>query len=310
MISEGRVVGPRPDEALQWRSEALATLAKGPPTLTETRLDDLRYDITDKLDDLKAQRRPEEVMAIAAALYAPLAELVLRTRGQWFGRSKWIPRLIARTDSELSSEFQNAFQALFRAANAAALVELCRRELQRVGGPLFDGFRREAVQSARTKEDAKAAGRAPFQVLVAPFRRLSSTIEYAILRRTDSLAWQWIAGGGDLGESPLEAAKREAFEEAGVPAHSRYYRLASMSHLPRTLFAAHKSWPREVYVIPEYAFAVDVGDCDIQLSAEHTDVQWCAYDKAASLLQWDSNRTALWELDQRVKDGQLIDGRD
>lgn len=63
--------------------------------------------------------------------------------------------------------------------------------------------------------------RTPFQVLVIPFRHSRTpALEYAILRRSDSGDWQFIAGGGEEGESPAEAARREAREEAGVPTES------------------------------------------------------------------------------------------
>ena len=68
--------------------------------------------------------------------------------------------------------------------------------------------------------------RAPFQVLVLPFRRPApGEIEFAVLRRADDANWQSVAGGGAVGESVVEAARREAFEEAGVPARASLYAL-------------------------------------------------------------------------------------
>src|SRR5882672_8901989 len=62
-------------------------------------------------------------------------------------------------------------------------------------------------------------GRAPFQVLVFPFRRVQAgRLEYAIFRRADIDAWQGIAGGGEDDETLIEAAIREAREEAGIKA--------------------------------------------------------------------------------------------
>lgn len=54
--------------------------------------------------------------------------------------------------------------------------------------------------------------RAPFQVLVYPYRRLEGgLVNYALFRRSDAGWWQGIAGGGEGRESPEEAARREAF---------------------------------------------------------------------------------------------------
>lgn len=53
--------------------------------------------------------------------------------------------------------------------------------------------------------------RAPYQILVLPFRRLKGSDPlYAIFRRADCGVWQGVAGGGESNESPLESpdAKR------------------------------------------------------------------------------------------------------
>ena len=53
-------------------------------------------------------------------------------------------------------------------ASVEPLIELCRTELEQVGGPLFDGFRTEAPATARAKESAthdSSIGEAPGQVV-------------------------------------------------------------------------------------------------------------------------------------------------
>jgi len=54
-------------------------------------------------------------------------------------------------------------------------------------------------------------------------------------------------------------------------------------------------------VIPEHCFAVDVEDAALILSHEHEELRWATVDQANALLTWDSNRTALWELCERLK---------
>ncbi|MBL4684803.1 MAG: NUDIX domain-containing protein, partial [Nannocystaceae bacterium] len=58
--------------------------------------------------------------------------------------------------------------------------------------------------------------RAPFQVLVLPYRRAKDGLEVAVFRRADYDVWQFVSGGGEAGESPETAARREVAEEAGV----------------------------------------------------------------------------------------------
>ena len=80
--------------------------------------------------------------------------------------------------------------------------------------------------SARMKQDAPVKGvyfsippqvkglsqvclmsRAPFQVLVLPFRHnQGGQLEYAVFRRRDEGYWQFIAGGGENNEKPIETA--------------------------------------------------------------------------------------------------------
>jgi hypothetical protein len=58
-----------------------------------------------------------------------------------------------------------------------------------------------------------------------------------------------------------------------------------------------------VLLIPEHAFAVDVGHTPLRLSDEHVEVQWLAYAEAIIQLRFDSTRNALWELHERLHPG-------
>lgn len=142
--------------------------------------------------------------------------------------------------------------------------------------------------------------RAPFQILVIPFRWTATGPEFAVLKRKDADYWQFVAGGGDDRETPAQAAQRETEEEIGIT--GELMRLDSLSTVPKNCFGASDSWGPEVYVIPEHCFAVDVERCPLTLSEEHTELRWVPYERARSLLKWDSNRNALWELNERLKD--------
>ena len=141
--------------------------------------------------------------------------------------------------------------------------------------------------------------RAPFQILVIPFRHTAAGPEFAVLKRSDADYWQFVAGGGEDGETPLQAAQRETQEEVGTAGEMT--QLDSLSTVPKDCFAAADSWGEDVYVIPEHAFAADVGSRDLALSQEHIEFRWVSYEQAYSLLKWDSNRNALWELNERLR---------
>ena len=60
-------------------------------------------------------------------------------------------------------------------------------------------------------------------------------------------------------------------------------------------------WGPEVLVVPEYCFGVKIGKKEqISLSMEHLECGWFSYEAALNMLKWDSNKTALWELDHRL----------
>jgi dATP pyrophosphohydrolase len=112
--------------------------------------------------------------------------------------------------------------------------------------------------------------------------------------------WQWIAGGGEGDEQPEQTARREAREEADIPEDARLIRLDAMASIPATHFADRHLWGTDVYVIPEYSFGVEVKDEEVYLSGEHGECAWLDYEAARNRLEWDSNKTALWELHSRL----------
>lgn len=149
--------------------------------------------------------------------------------------------------------------------------------------------------------------RIPLQVLVLPFRQVKDgMIEYAIFRRNDhgGDCWQGLAGGAEAGESAEQAAQREAMEEAGIPADTPLIPLDAVASVPATHFRDHHLWGPDLYVVTERTFGVRLDDgLVITLSREHADYRWVPYAEAARLLRWESNRTALWELNERLTRG-------
>ena len=143
--------------------------------------------------------------------------------------------------------------------------------------------------------------RAPLQVIVIPFRRdPHGRYEYAVFHCAGSTMWQFVAGGAEDAETPLAAALREAAEEAGIPSDRKWITLDAMATVPRTAFPSATHWPASLLVVPEYAFAVAVDGLPLTLSREHTEVRWLPFAEASKLLTWDSNRVALWELNERL----------
>ena len=147
--------------------------------------------------------------------------------------------------------------------------------------------------------------RAPIQVLIIPFTITEDGVRVGVLHRADMEAWQFISGGAEDDETPVQAARRECFEEANLPPDAPLYALDSRASLPSVIYRASQYWDRRCLVVPEYAFAIEARPEQITLSEEHNAIEWLDESAAAARLTYDSNRTALWELAERIRRGLL-----
>ena len=149
--------------------------------------------------------------------------------------------------------------------------------------------------------------RAKYQVLVLPYQNQDNKTLYCIFKRSDMDAWQFIAGGWeDEDDSPLISAKREAYEEAHISYDEKYDTLETICSIPTECFKkARLVWGEACLVIPEYCFAVRITNEKIKISDEHTSFEWVDYQTAVQRLKYDSNKVALWELDNKIRLGLI-----
>ena len=151
MLMEGVLIGPRQALGRDFKKRALQILREGPPPLNKENIDRLRYDITDKLDDLEADRSLSERIAIGAALYPLLAELALRGSGRWNGSGKWHARLLSQMDASLAAQVETAFLSLYDGSDTRAVLRLSESLLQQHGGGrFFAGYRNDAPADWRS----------------------------------------------------------------------------------------------------------------------------------------------------------------
>ena len=149
--------------------------------------------------------------------------------------------------------------------------------------------------------------RAPYNVLILPYYCEEENIIFCIFKRDDMDLWQFVAGGGENEETPIIAAKRESFEEAGISSNLKYNELQSMCYVSANNFSlqAQKNWGK-LFVIPVFTFSVQLYSLDIRISSEHKEYRWCTYEDAMKLLHFDLDKTALYELNERIKNDQWI----
>ena len=143
--------------------------------------------------------------------------------------------------------------------------------------------------------------RIPKQVLIIPYRIIDSKIEYCMFKRKDLKIWQFVAGGAeDFDDSILESAKRELWEETQIKG-VELEELELKTKIPVVNIVKEFIWGENVFYAEEYAFAVNIENKDIILSHEHEEYTWLNYEESKKMLKYDSNKSALWELDVKLK---------
>ena len=133
-----------------------------------------------------------------------------------------------------------------------------------------------------------------------PYRQASKAREFAIFLRTDGPIWQFVAGGGESGERVEQTALRELREETGTRPIGGLLSLDSKASIPKQMFSGWREWPQDLDVITEHSFGADIGQQTIVISGEHIDYRWLDFDEVSQLLTFDSNKTALEELNFRL----------
>ncbi len=103
-------------------------------------------------------------------------------------------------------------------------------------------------------------------------------------------------------EKVIEAAKREVREEIGLD-NCNIEKLEAYSTIPAVHFKQYQTdLDCDTFLVEELTFAIQTNKKNvIRLCDEHTEFMWMSYEDAIKLLEWDSNKTALWELDTKLK---------
>jgi dATP pyrophosphohydrolase len=76
--------------------------------------------------------------------------------------------------------------------------------------------------------------------------------------------------------------------------------LDSVASIPVLNVVGKFLWGDKVLIIPEYCFGVEVKGRQLNISREHIEYKWVNYEEAVKMLKWDSNKSALWELNERL----------
>lgn len=146
ICAEGMVLFDQRGELPALCAEARALIAAGPAALTAEQVDDFRYFLTDRVEDLEglaAVGGPDGERACAVdALVRLVAEFQLRAAQRWTGAGKWLYRRLLDWDAEGARRLMAA-AAQAREGDVVPLVGLVDNALAPHGGRLFDGYWRK-----------------------------------------------------------------------------------------------------------------------------------------------------------------------
>jgi dATP pyrophosphohydrolase len=148
----------------------------------------------------------------------------------------------------------------------------------------------------------------PRSVQVVIFSASDRGFEFLLLRRVAAHGgfWQSVTGSLVEGETDAWAAVREVFEETGIFREER--ELIDLGLVNK--FEIAPQWRARyapgVTHNEEVCFALKVDKCDVRLDQlEHEDYQWAGFDKAMSLLYWESSKRAFARLARVLELGSV-----
>lgn len=152
-VTMARLVAVAGDPGRHQR-EAEAHMAAGPPEPTRDELDIARYALTDLLDDLTHAVDADEREVITAALWTMAAQKLLLAENRWDGRGKWLLRELRELDPVAARDWVRA------RSGPEATAAFARTVLDRLGGPLFEGYRAAGPRTAEMVEALRGGIRA------------------------------------------------------------------------------------------------------------------------------------------------------
>ncbi|ASF38068.1 nucleotidyltransferase [Halobacillus halophilus] len=139
MCAEGTVLkgGKEAEKIIE---EAQGSLLEGPSALSPSKLDELRYAISDKLDDLEGSTMPEEDIYSVSALIESLHQFILRINQKWVGEGKWMYRSLKNYDEALAGQLTKCLQSFYTRQEKGELIKFVDEILAPHGGRLFHDY--------------------------------------------------------------------------------------------------------------------------------------------------------------------------
>ncbi|CAM3643014.1 nucleotidyltransferase domain-containing protein [Marinicrinis lubricantis] len=120
--------------------KAAKLLQDGPGEAGFGELDELRYWVTEQLEDFAEASDPGEALFSLHKLTDQLQRLILRSKGCWTGDGKWIARCLKEADEPLYLRLISALEAYHRDGRKEPILALAEDVLEPLGGRFFEGY--------------------------------------------------------------------------------------------------------------------------------------------------------------------------
>lgn len=202
------------DDVAELKAECQKMLDAGPGPASDSALEDARYGVTDLLDDLAYARDGGEADVVRSVLWERVGHLALAAAGRWDGGGKWLLRELRAWDPGYAARWVAARH------DDDTMVAVARATLDAAGGPLFEGYLRQAP----VVDEIPATSTTPSVVVRRTARAILLDEEgrLVVIKRTvRGRAPYWVTPGGGVepqDASVEDALHRELFEELGATA--------------------------------------------------------------------------------------------
>lgn len=153
MIIEGIVIPKENNLSQELKNKAKELISNGPDNCNNQEIINMRYEITNLIDDIRDYRNDSELLGTLNTLYSSLAQFYFKANKYWVGKDKYISRVMVKIDPKLENEFFYAFYEAITNKKIEKVLKITEEILKPFGGFLFDGYRFDAKEEMRTVKE-------------------------------------------------------------------------------------------------------------------------------------------------------------
>ena len=144
MCAEGVII--KGDEAANdLIKKGKENLLDGPSELSQKKLDEARYTISDLIIDFEGSEVEEEDIYTVTALTDCLHRFILRANQMWTGEGKWMYRSLRKYDEAIAERFTQCINNFYKTNQKDELIQFVDEILHPYGGRLFHEYTQSTI---------------------------------------------------------------------------------------------------------------------------------------------------------------------